>query len=204
MTEVLINTLILFSLTISSDNGLYHASISFGRETQLSVASFTLYDHNSEILYTKQELDVNTFFISNIGTVFALNDKHLYFYGDSGEEELLKDIHYSNNFGFSPDHFLFFASDKDGVFAYTMQGELIYALRPGRLFASTEQGHLVAIIAVDTLFLYEHGVQRFIQSLATPYARSISFSDDGESIIVDEPSGSEIFDTRTGARQEQK
>lgn len=166
----------------------------------LSVESFTLYNQNGKLMYIEEKPNANTFFISDAGVVFALNEKHLYLYNQNGDEMLLKNLNYPNGFGFSPDDFLFFASDKDGIFAYSNEGSLIYELNPGRLFSSTVKSKMVAIISTDTLFVYENGVQKFMKKLSTPYARTLLFSEDEKSIIIEEPSGVEIFDSRTGER----
>ncbi len=184
----------------SSDNGLYHASITYGGGTEFFVETFALSNQNGEIMYTKENPDAHTFYISDSGVVFALNEKRLYLYDQNGDEVLLKNLNYPNGFGFSPDNFLFFVSDKDGVFAYTDDGELIYRFNPGRLFSSTIKGKMVAVISTDTLFVYENGVQKFTRKLSTPYTRSLSFSDDEKSIMVEIPSGIEIFDSQTGER----
>ena len=152
----------------------------------------------------KHDLDAQAFYISNTGVVFAVGKHDLYLYRIDGEEALLKELNCPNRFGFSPDNFLFFVSDKDGIIAYSEQGHVIYSFRPGRLFASTEQGELVAIISVDTLSLHEHGVQKFEVVLTTPYARSLVFSDDNSTIVVEVPTDTHIFDVHTGTRQVQE
>ena len=200
MVAIILSVIVLFSQTISSDNGLFQASISYGGGMELSVETFVLYNQNSEIMYTKHKPTTNTYFISNTGVVFALNKKHLYFYNQKGEEVVLGNLHYPNGFGFSPSNEIFFASDKDGIFVYSDEGELMYTLKPGRLFSSTEKGSMVTTISTDTLFVYEDGIQKFMRRLSTPYARSLSFSDDEKSIIIEVPSGIEIFDSQTGKK----
>lgn len=191
----------LFSCTLYSQDSLYQASIEFNGATELTAAMFTLYDREGTVIYTKHDLDAHAFYISNTGAVFAVGKHDLYLYRIDGEEALLKELNCPNRFGFSPDNFLFFASDKDGITAYSEQGYVIYSFKPGRLFASTELGELVAIISVDTLSLYEHGVQKFEAVLTTPYARSLVFSDNNSTIVVEAPTGTHIFDVHTGTRQ---
>ncbi|KPJ74360.1 hypothetical protein AMJ52_00775 [candidate division TA06 bacterium DG_78] len=201
MIVITASIIVLFTSTASSDNGLFHAIVEYGGGAELSVESFTLYGDSNELLYTKSKPVTHTFYIGNTGVVYALNEKQLYFYNHNGEETLLKDLNCANAFGFSPDHELFFASDRDGLFAYSSGGELIYTFTPGRLFASTDKGKIIAIISTDTLFVYEDGKQKFIKQLSTPYIRNLSFSDDQKSIIVELPSGTEVFDSETGERR---
>ena len=184
----------------SSDNGLYRASITHGGGVEFFVESFALQNQNGKTMYTKENPDAHTFYISDSGAVFALDEKYLYLYDKNGGEVFLKNLNYPNGFGFSPDNYLFFASDKEGIFAYSNEGELIFHFNPGRLFSSTVRGTMVAIISTDTLFVYENGVQKSAKKLSTPYARSLSFSDDEQSIIIEIPLGIEIFDSRTGER----
>lgn len=188
--------------TISSENGLYHASITYGGGVEFYVESFALLNQDGEIMYTKENPDAHAFYISDSGVVFALSKNRLYLYSQYGDEILLKELNCPNGFGFSPDNFLFFASDKDGILAYSNKGDPIYKLNQGRLFASTIEGKMVAIISTDTLFVYENGVQKFkfIRKLSTPYTRSLSLSEDEKSIIIEIPSGIEIFDFQTGER----
>jgi hypothetical protein len=201
MTAITVGILLLFSFNLRSDNGLFHAIIEYGRGVELSAETFTLYGENNVLLYIRNKPAAHTFYIGNTGVVYALNEKQLYFYNHGGEETLLKDLNYPNAFGFSPDNDLFFASDRDGLFAYSSDGKLIYKFTPGRLFASTDKGKMIAVISVDTLFVYEDGSQKFVKQLSTPYTRNISFSGDEKSIIVELPSGTTVFDTETGERR---
>lgn len=201
MIAITAGIILLFSATMSSDNGLFHAIVEYGGGTELFVETFTLYGHTNELIYTKYKPVTHTFYIGNTGVVYALNEKQLYFYNHNGEETLLKDLNCANAFGFSPDHELFFASDRDGIFAYSSDGELMYTFTPGRLFTSTDKGKMVATISTDTLFMYEDGEQKFIKQLSTPYIRNLSFSDDEKSIIVELPSGTEVFDSETGEKR---
>jgi hypothetical protein len=198
MIVITASIIVLFTSTVSSDNGLFHAIIEYGGGAELSVESFTLYGDSNELLYTKSKPVTHTFYIGNTGVVYALNEKQLHFYNQNGEEILLKDLDCPNAFGFSPDNDLFFASDRNGLFVYSSDGELIYTFTPGRLFASTDKGKMIAVISTDTLFVYEDGKQKLIKQLSTPYIRNIFFSADGKSINVEMPSGIETFDTSTG------
>ncbi len=197
---VLLFLLVTAHAMMSSEHGLYHASVTYGGGVEYFVETFTLYDQNGNIMYTKENPDAKSFYISDSGVVFALSEKCLYLYKHNGDEKLLKEFNYPNGFGFSPDNFLFFASDKDGIFAYSSAGELIYEFNRGRLFSSTLEGKMVAIVSTDTLFVYENGVQKYIRKLSTPYTRSLSFSDHEKSITIEIPSGIEIFDSQTGER----
>lgn len=155
--------------TNSSDNGLYLTSITYSGAVEFFVESFALSNQNGEIMYIKENQDARTFYISDSGVVFALNEKYLYFYDQNGGEVILKNLNCPNGFGFSPDNFLFFPSDKDGIFAYSNEGKLVYHFNSGRLFSSTIKGKSIAIISIDTLLLYENGVQKFTKKLSTPY-----------------------------------
>ncbi len=200
MIAMILVSFYLFSYTFYSQDSLYQASVEFNGATELTAAVFTLFDNDGTVIYTKYDIDAHAFYISNTGAVFAVGRHNLYLYRIDGEEVLLKELDCPNRFGFSPDNFLFFVSDKDGIAAYSEQGDVVYAFRPGRLFASTELGELVAIISVDTLLLYEHGVQKFEVTLTTPYARSVAFSNENSTIVVEVPTDTLIFDVRTGER----
>ena len=199
MIEILAHIILLVSATVSFGHGTYRCAIVYTGDTHLAVESFTLY-RNDEVVYTKETPGVNSFYLSTVGTVFAVNEERLYFYAQNGEELFLKDLKYPNGFGFSPDSVLFFCSDKGGICAYSDQGQLVRAYKPGRLFTSTEHGKEVAVISCDSLFLYKDGVLKFSRQLRTPYARAVFFSQDGRSIIVEEPSDNEIFSSRTGEK----
>ena len=185
---------------IWSDGGLYQASIAYGGGVEFFVETFALANQNGETMYTKENPYAHTFYLSDSGVVFALDEKRLYFYDQNGSEMFLKDLNCPNGFGFSPDNYLFFASDKDGILAYSNRGELVYQLNPGRLFSSTIEGKMVAVISADTLFVYENGIHKFTKKISTPYIRSLSFSDDEKTIMLEIPSGIEVFDSRTGKR----
>lgn len=197
MNTLVISLITLISVTVNSDNRLYHASVRYQGGSELRTEAFTLFDQYHEVIYTKNDLDVNTFFISNTGYVFALNEHYLYLYHPDGSEMLLRELAYPNGFGFSRDNSLFFASDKQGVFTYSSDGELRYAFEPGRLYASADNGTLVAIISTDTLLIYENGVLKDIEPLPSPYTRDIRFLDDENSIVVDMPGNSEIYDVQS-------
>lgn len=199
MTEILVNIIFLVSYTMSADNGIYRCSIVYAMGAHFSVESFSLYQ-NDELVYTKEQPGVSTFFLCNTGNVFALNENRLYLYTQNGGETLLKNLHYPNGFGFSPDGMLFFCSDIDGIYAYSDRGQLVHTFKPGRLFASTERGKKVAVISRDSLFLYEDRVQKFWRQLRTPYARAVFFSQDRSTIVVEEGLENEVFDSNSGEK----
>jgi len=204
MSELILYSLLLFSYTASSDNGLFCADICYGGGIEFYVESFILYNQDYEVIYIKEKPVANTFFIGNSGVVFALNERQLYLYGPDGAEKLLKDLNYPNGFGFSQDNSHFFASDKDGIFVYKLKGELIYKLSPGRLFISTEKARMIATISTDSLFLYKDGALQFIRCLSTPYTRSLYFSDDEKYITIEELGKIEVFDCHMGKRIEKE
>ncbi len=199
MTEILVNIILLVSSTIGFGNGIYRYTVVYARDTHLTVESFSLY-RTDDLLYTKEKPGVSSFFLSTAGTVFAVSEDRLYLYAQNGQETLLKYLNYPNGFGFSPDSVLFFCSDKDGICAYSDRGQLVHTFKPGRLFASTEYGEKVAVISRDSLFLYEEGIQKFQIQLQTPYARTVSFSQDRRTIIVEEPLENEILNFHTGEK----
>jgi len=196
MIEILLNYVIIAALTIASNNGEFSALVDYGKDAELVEQSFTLYDKAHEVIYHKQMLRVHTFFITNVGSVFALNEYELHFYHQDGEEIYLQNLEYPNGFGFSGDNSLFFASDRQGISTYSGGGELIQKFRPGRLFADADGGKKVAIISTDTLFLYDGGMLECMKILSTPYARRVRFSDDSRSVIIEVPKGVEIIDVR--------
>lgn len=204
MTGYIFAIILLFSHNVESDNRSFWATVKYGGQLEFCAESFTLYERSGKILYTKKNPPANTFFISNSGAVFAINEHHLYLFDKNGKEKLLKDLNYPNGFEFSTDNSLFFASDKDGVFAFSNNGELFYKFNPGRLFSSTARGEKIGIVSTDTLFLYGNGQFKSFKILLTPYVRDIYFSTDEKIIIVAEPSLIECFDFETGKKLEKR
>ncbi len=204
MNVLIITLLIFFSTSVESDNGMFRVSVIYHGSAELMTESFTLYDRYGDIIYTKNDIPVNTFFISNTGGVFALNEHQLSLYQHDGSEIILRKLVYPNGFGFSPDNSLFFASDRQGLFAYSQEGDLVHQYHPGRLFASTGHGGCVVVISADTLFVYEDGTLSVTEFLSSPYAHDIFFSADEKQIWVQYLDGNEIYDTRTRAWVKQK
>ncbi|MDH4209867.1 MAG: hypothetical protein OEV79_00240 [candidate division WOR-3 bacterium] len=204
MNVLIITLLVFFSTSVESDNGLFRASVQYGGGAELITESFALYDRYGDVMYTKRDIPVNTFFINNTGSVFALNEHCLYLYQRDGSEIMLRELVYPNGFSFSPDNSLFFASDRDGLYAYSHDGDLVHVYHPGRLFASTGHGDCVAVISADTLFVYENGTLRDTEFLSSPYAHGMFFSADEKQIWVQYRNGNEIYDTRTRAWVKQK
>ncbi|MEO0205487.1 MAG: hypothetical protein ABIL22_02295, partial [candidate division WOR-3 bacterium] len=160
---------------------------------ELITASFKLYDQEGNMLYHIINPDAFTFFISNSGQVFATNEQMLYLYELNGNIIPLKKLIYPNGFDFSPDNTLFFASDRDGIFAYSMTGTIVYEFTPGRLFASTEQAKKMGIVSTDTLFYYEEGKLRFHKLLISPFVRKIYFSQDKDIIHIELPDTTQLI-----------
>jgi hypothetical protein len=195
--NVLLGSLLFFlSLDLCSDNKMFHGVVRYSGDADLFTETFVLYDQYGDIIYEKDDIPLHTFFISNTGSVFALNEYHLYLYQQDGSEMMLRELVYPNGFGFSPDGSLFFASDREGIFAYSHDGMLSSVYCPGRLFASTDHGSWVAVISADTLFVYEYGNLRDTVFLPSPYARDVSFPTDEEHIQVRFPTGYDIYDIR--------
>jgi len=204
MNGLIINLIIFFSVNVSSNNGRYHASVRYQGGTELITESLTLYDRYNNVVYTKNNIAVNTFFISDDGNVFALDEHRLYFYRLDGSEMILKELSYPNGFGFSPDITVFYASDREGLFAYSDEGNLVCTYSPGRLFASTANGESVVVISADTLFVYENGGLTDTEFLTSPYARDVYFSGDAKSVVIQIQGSTKIYDTRNRAWVKQK
>jgi hypothetical protein len=201
---LIIGLIISLSVNIHSDNGSFRAVIQYCGGAEYITESFVLHDRFGDALYTKRNVELHTFFICNTGGVFALNEKLLCFYYPDGREISLKELLYPNGFGFSPDNSLFFASDRDGLYAYSQDGILVSVYRPGRLFASTERGDYVAVISADTLFVYDNGTLRDTEFLPSPYAHDLLFSADEKNILVRFPGTDCIYDTGTRTWVEQQ
>lgn len=204
MNFLFVGLIISLSVEVHSDNGLFRASINYAGGAELITESFALHDQHGDIIYTKRDVPVNTFFISNTGCVFALNEHRLYFYQRDGGGMLLKELAFPNGFGFSPDNTIFFSSDRDGIFAYSHDGVLVHTYRPGRMFASTANGELVVVISADTLFAYENGYLSGTEFLSSPYAHEVHFSDDAKSIVVQIQGGTETYDIENYTRVKSK
>jgi hypothetical protein len=189
ITNVL--NLIIFTLTISSANGAYVGEVVYTGGTELVSASFKLYDQNGNMLYHIINPEAITFFVCNSGGVFATNEQNLYYYKTNGEIINLRKLNYPNGFGFSPDNSIFFASDRDGLYAYSSSGNLVYQFRHGRLFTSTNFAKKVAIVSNDTIFYYEDGELKFQKIISSPFVRKVEFSQDENSLKIDIPAGTE-------------
>jgi len=181
---------------VYSNNRMFHGAVRYSGGAELCTESFVLYDKYGDILYEKRDIPLHTFFINDTGSVFALNEHHLYLYQQDGSEMMLSELMYPNGFGFSPDGSLFFVSDRDGLYAYSHNGNLVNIYHRGRLFASTECGSRVAVISADTLFVYEYGTLRDTEFLPSPYVHDVSFSTDEDHIHVRFLDGYEIYNTR--------
>ncbi|MEO0123011.1 MAG: hypothetical protein ABIL69_03290 [candidate division WOR-3 bacterium] len=185
ITNVL--SLILFTLTIKSSNGAYIGDVVYTGGTNLQTASFKLYDQDGNMLYQILNPEAISFFISNSGVVFATNEQNLYLYKTDGQILNLKKLNYPNGFGFSPDGTIFFASDRDGMYAYSLSGSLVYQFKPGRLFASTDIAQKVAVVSNDTIVYYENGELKFQKILESPFVRSLEFFDNDKIIKIELP-----------------
>ncbi len=199
MIEILLGLFYLFSIDLSSENGVFSAQIDHSGNTNCFTRHFTMYKHDL-ISYTKEELQAHTFYISDTGTVFALSDLQLYFYDQQGNVKTLKDLIYPNGFGFSTDKHHFFASDRNALNIYSRTGELVYELKPCRLFIGFEQCRFIATVSNDTLFFYEDGIEIAIRCLSTPYIRRLDISVDKRCVIVEMSNTFETieFPTETG------
>lgn len=194
---LIIGLIICVSSSIHADNGSFHAAVRYSGGSELITETFELYDRGGDIMYAKRDIPLNTFFICNTGSVFALNEHRLCFYLPDGSETMLRDLVYPNGFGFSPENSLFFASDREGLFVYSLEGVLIHTYRPGRLFATTERGECVAVVSADTLFVYENGRLADTEPLVSPYVWDVRFSDEAKRVIVQFEDVIEAYDRPT-------
>lgn len=168
--------------------------------TVFEAEAFSLRDRE-KVLYHVDDPGLQTFFVSNHGTVFALSERHAVFYSKAGECDTLTHISYLNNSGFSEQHDLFYLSLREGMYVYTLDGNLLFTLMPGRLLASTQHGEHVAVVSADTLMLYNEGVHVHTKILETAYVQHVSFTE--WSVCVEEHDGIEVFDMATGERIEE-
>jgi len=154
-------------------------------------------------MYTIERPKAHTFYIDNIGTVFALSDQHLYFYDQAGETSILQELTFPNGFGFSLDNYNFFASDRNALNVYSLSGELVYELKPCRLYLGFEHGRFIATVSNDTLFFYEEGIEVATRHLATPYIRTLQISEDKRSLIIEMPNSFETVELPFGTKKEE-
>ena len=151
-------------------------------------------------LYFIEGPEAHTFYINDIGTVFALSDRQLFFYDQQGNVKTLQDLVYPNGFGFSMDNHHFFASDRNALNVYSRAGELVYELKACRLFICFQSGRFIATVSNDTLFFYEDGIEVATRRLSTPYIRRLDISEDRRYVIVEMPNAIESikFPAETG------
>lgn len=190
------------SQSVFSPNQQFQGIIEYTEKIDLTTRTFTLLNAAGETLYTKISPPAITFYVNNPGTVFAADEGNLFYYNTTGQDTILKNLHYPNGFGFSPDYTVFFASDKDGLNSYGLDGRPRHIYQPCRLFASAENEMVVAAVVNDTLTIYHDGQLRFTVTLATPYIHEITITPDGRIITLKEPEGIELFDAITGKKLE--
>lgn len=202
MIEILLGLFYLFSVDISSDNDVFSAQIDYTGGTNCFVQRITMYQHKMS-LYFIEGPEAHTFYINDIGTVFALSDRQLFFYDQHGNVETLQDMVYPNGFGFSMDNHHFFASDRNALNVYSRTGELVYELKPCRLFIGFQSGRFIATVSNDTLFFYEDGIEVATRRLSTPYIRGMDISEDRRCVIVEMPNAIESikFPAETGQKK---
>jgi sugar lactone lactonase YvrE len=198
-------TIVLFSTqSVFSPHGQYQGIIEYASAIDLTTVSFTLTNAAGDTLYTKTDPEPITFYVTDDATVFATNETKLFFYRQNGRDTLLKNLNFPNGFGFSPDHSLFFASDRNEITAYCSGGKLQLRLKPARLFASSDRGSKIATVSNDTLVIYHEGKEKHVVKLATPFIHELKISPDGQTIYLKEPVGKEIFDVDTGLKLEEQ
>lgn len=191
-------SLLIFTLTIESINKEFIGEVIYTGGTELHCSSFTLYNKEGHKLYSILNPAATAFYVSDSGVVFATNETKLFLYGLDGKVKEILPLDYPNGFGFSPDNTLFFVSDRNGIYGFTISGKLRYQFTPGRLFASTEMGKRVCVVSNDTLSFYEEGRLKFIRLVESPYIRAINFSSDGNLVQVKMAGDSLFYDFETG------
>jgi hypothetical protein len=202
MIEILFGLFYLFSINLSSDNGEFSSQVDYTGGTNCVVQQMTIY-RDGMSLYTIESPEAHTFYISDTGTVFALSDQQLYFYDRQGNVKTLQDLTFPNGFGFSTDNYDFFASDRNALNVYSRTGELVYELKPCRLFIGFERGRFVATVSNDTLFFYEDGIEVATRRLSTPYIRRLDISEDKRCVIVEMPNALEAIEFPAETGQEE-
>lgn len=186
----------LFSINISSENGVFNAEVDYTGGTQYYTENFVLYKGET-ILYAKQGILAHTFYINNAGTVFAISDHYLYLYDLHGEVSILQNLVYPNGFGFTEDNSVFYASDKSALNIYSQAGELVYQLKPCRLFAGIEEGKFIVTVSNDTLFFFENGIEVATKLLSTPYVQNLEVLQDDKCIKLELPGSTELIEFPT-------
>lgn len=202
MVITLLMIILPASQSVFSPNQKFQGVVEYDQAIDLTVLSFIMLNEKGETMYVKKSPAAMTFYVNDNGTVFATNESQLFYYDRSGRDTMLKGLEYPNGFGFSPDHALFFASDKNELAAYCICGRLQQQLKPCRLFASSDQGSVVATVTDDTLIIYLKGRDRYKITLATPYIHELRITPDGKQIVLKEPDGTEAFDALTGTKVE--
>lgn len=188
--------------TFVSENGQYQVSVTFHGGTVFEAEQFSLRGRDNVVIYHVDDPGVQTFFVSNQGTVFALSEQHAVFYDLAGACDTLARFAFLNNSGFSEHDDLFFLSLQDGMHVYTLDGRLRYTLMPGRLFSSIRHGATSAVVSADTLRLYNEGVLIHTKILKTAYVQRMYITGSG-TIRVEEHGSIEVFDLMTGEKVEQ-
>lgn len=193
MIDLFFGIIYLFSVDFSSENGLFTMQVDYTGGTECFAENLILYENDIPV-YTLENTPAHTFYITNIGTVFALSDHQLCFFGRDGNVEVLQDLHFPNGFGFSEDKERFFASDRDHLRVYYQNGEVLYELEPCRLFIDFQNGRFIAAVSNDTLIFYEDGQEVLKRALSTPYIRGLEFSKDNNCLIVQTPRSFETIE----------
>ena len=80
MIVLVIGLIFSFTADVCSDNRMFHGVVQYSGGADLFTKTFVLYDQYGDIIYEKSDIPLHTFFISNTGSVFALNEYHLYLY----------------------------------------------------------------------------------------------------------------------------
>jgi hypothetical protein len=204
MSWSVLTIILLSAQSVFSPQGRYQGIVEYASNIELTTVSFTLTNAAGETLYRKDNPEPITYYVTDDATVFATSETKLFFYRPNGRDTLLQVLNFPNGFGFSPDQELFFASDRDGIAAYCSGGKLRLSLKPARLFASTDRGSKIAAVSNDTLFVYHEDEEKFVIKLATPFIHELSFSPDGQAILLKEPSGREVYDANSGKKLEEK
>lgn len=203
MTLIPLLSLILTGVTVESPDGAFFAEVEYYPGTDLMAKHFTLYAKAGDWIYSISDHQAHTFYISNCGNVYAMNEHNLWFFDVYGVEQWHHSLDGVNTSGFSSGGTVFYVSDKSGIYVYDDCGNVLYKLLPGRLFKAANNGDVIAVTAIDTLYYYEHGSVKHRVHLVDPYVWGLAFSNDGAYILVEYKDRVEEIECITGAWRKQ-
>lgn len=165
--------LTLLGAIVSSPGGCYRLEVEYAPGTELAAQELILHDASGAVVYRVPHPPGAVFFVNDSGCVFALSERILCVLEPDGKARPLARLEYANGFAFSPDQRLFYASDRTGIRAFDLRGDLVCGYRPGRLFTPADPGECFAVVSVDTLCVYREGAVILERVLPSPFARRV-------------------------------